>query len=476
MLRSSPAFTQGNRPESPNREERAIAPRRRAASPTRFYYGWVILALSTLCIFFAAGTRSLYAVFYVAQVQEFGWSRGGGSAAYAVNLLFMVGGTPLLGALLDRWGPRWMFGGSLLMTAAGLALGIWVREPWHLAITFGVIAAVGFTANATPLHGLVLARWFSRRRGFAMGVASTGLGAAQAVLSPLVQLIISLWGWRAAYLILALLVALLVPLLALLFRPDPASVGQKVDGLLSSRVITARRRQNRPVRVMEIRNAAWAETDWTLRSALATRAFWGVMGVSLFQSYTLHVIGVHTVALLVDTGFSTATAANLYGAVGFGMTAGLFLWGSVSDRMGREMAYTLGTLFCLAGVASLGFLHPQMPGAIPWAAALLLGLGIGSRPTLFALIAVDIFQGRQMGRIMGIMVAGIGVGGSIGSVSAGLIHDWTGSYAGALWACALTLALSAVCAWVAAPSRIRRPILRSQEESRGPLVFPEWNS
>lgn len=476
MIRFPRGFSQENRPESPNREERAIPSGRRSASPTRFYYGWVILALSTLCIFFAAGTRSLYAVFYVAQVQEFGWSRGSGSAAYAVNLLFMVGGTPLLGALLDRWGPRWVFGGSLLMTAAGLALGIWVREPWHLAITFGVVAAVGFTANATPLHGSVLARWFSRRRGFALGVASAGLGAAQTVLSPLVQLVISLWGWRAANLILALLVTLLVPLLALLFRPDPASVGQKIDGLLPTRVISARRRRSRPLRVMEIRNAAWAETDWTLRRALATRAFWGVMGVSLFQSYTLHVVGVHMVALLVDTGFSAAASANLYGAVGLGMTAGLFMWGSVSDRTGRETAYTLGTLFCLGGIASLGFLHPQMPWAIPWIAALVLGLGIGSRPTLLSLIAVDIFQGRQMGRIMGLAAAGVGVGGSLGSVSAGLIHDWTGSYAGALWLCALTLALSAASAWIAAPSRIRRPILRPQEESRGPLAFPGWNA
>lgn len=436
----------------------------------------MVLALSTLCIFFAAGTRSLYAVFYVAQVREFGWSRGGGSTAYAVNLLFLIGGTPLLGALLDRWGPKRVFGGSLLMTAAGLALGIWVREPWHLAITFGVIAAVGFTANATPLHGSVLARWFSRRRGLALGIASAGFGVAQTVLSPLAQTVISLWGWRAANLALAAMIALFVPVLALFFRTDPASVGQTLDGLSPLRVITARRRKRRRVRTIEVRDPAWAATDWTLRRAIRTRPFWGVMGVSLFQSYTLHVAGVHTVALLVDAGYSTATAANLYGAMGFGMTVGLFLWGSISDRVGRETAYTLGTVFCLAGVASLGFLRPALGEAAAWASLLLLGLGIGSRPTLFSLIAVDIFQGRQMGRIMGLAAAGVGVGGSIGSVSAGLIHDWTGSYAGALWLCALTLLLSAVSAWIAAPSRIRRPILRPREESRGPLTFSERNS
>ena len=69
---------------------------------SRFYYGWIILVLSTLCIFFSAGTRSLYAVFYLAQVQEFGWSRGAGSIAYTVNLLVFLTALPLLGALLDQ--------------------------------------------------------------------------------------------------------------------------------------------------------------------------------------------------------------------------------------------------------------------------------------------------------------------------------------------------------------------------------------
>lgn len=394
-----------------------------------------------------------------------------------MNLIFLIVGTPLLGALLDRWGPRWLFGGSLLMTAAGLALSIWVRTPWHLALTFGVVAAVGFTANATPLHGSVLARWFARNRGFAVGLASAGLGAAQAILSPLVQLAISLWGWRAAYLILAAAISLLAPLVMLLFHPSPASVGQKLDGLASfpSRVISARRRPRRRVRVMKIMDPQWAAADWTLSRAVRTRAFWGVMGVSLFQSYTLHVVGVHAVALLVDSGFSASTSANLYGAMGFGMTAGLFLWGSISDRMGRETAYALGTLFCLAGVAGLGLLHPRMEWGIPWLVSLVLGLGIGSRPTLFSLIAVDIFQGREAGRILGLAAAGVGIGGSLGSVSAGLIHDWTGSYAGALWTCGVTLVLSAACALVAAPSRVRRPILRPPEDSRGRFISPELN-
>lgn len=431
-----------------------------------FYYGWVILGLSTLCIFFAAGLRSLYAVFYLAQVGEFGWSRGAGSLPYATTLIVMVCGTPLVGALLDRWGPRVMFSFAQVLIAAGFALGIYVREPWHLAVTFGLIAGVGFTTNAMLLHGAVLSRWFSRRRGLAIGIASAGFGLAQSVLSPLAQGVIGLWGWRAAYLLLAGVTLALAPLLFLFYRPDPASVGQTIDadgGAPPPKRAAGGRRRKR--RTMEIRDPEWAATDWTLRRAWRTRAFYGVLGISLFQSYAFHVVGVHGVAILVQSGFERAAAAALYGVIGLGLTAGLFFWGSFSDRVGREVAYSLGTLFAIAGFAGLGLLTPAAGPAAAWVCVLVLGLGMGSRPTLFSLIAVDIFQGKQAGLIMGIASAGVGIGGTIGSVSAGMLYDRTGSYAPAIALCIVTLLLSAVSAWIAGPSRIRKPVVRKEPAS-----------
>jgi len=296
------------------------------------------------------------------------------------------------------------------------------------------------------------------------------MGIAQAVLSPLAQYVISGWGWRAAYLLLAGLTVLLAPLVLVLFKPDPRSAGQHMDGLppRSGRVITARRKRGTR-RALEVRDPVWAGSDWTLGRAVRTRAIWGVMGVAVFQSYALHVIGVHAVALLVDAGFSRTAASGLYGVMGLGLTFGLIFWGSISDRTGRESAYTLGTLFTLAGIAGLGLLTPSAGLAAAWACAIVLGLGLGSRPTLFSLIAADIFQGRQAGLILGLAAAGFGLGGTAGSISAGMIFDRTGSYAGALWLSALTLVLSAASAWVAGPGRVRRPVVRRRRANEEPF-------
>jgi len=102
---------------------------------------------------------------------------------------------------------------------------------------------------------------------------------------------------------------------------------------------------------------------------------------------------------------------------------------------------------------------------------LILGLGAGSRPTLFSLIAVDIFQGKHVGRIIGLAAAGFGIGGSLGSVTAGMIFDFTGSYAWALWLCELTLILSAISAWTARPGRIRRSVVRSSGRGGNPMIY-----
>jgi hypothetical protein len=71
--------------------------------------------------------------------------------------------------------------------AAGPTLGVFVYEAWHFIVTFGVIAGIGFVANSQPLHGSVLAKWFANRRGLIMGIAASGGGIAQAIMSPLLQ-------------------------------------------------------------------------------------------------------------------------------------------------------------------------------------------------------------------------------------------------------------------------------------------------
>jgi MFS family permease len=131
-----------------------------------------------------------------------------------------------------------------------------------------------------------------------------------------------------------------------------------------------------------------------------------------------------------------------------------------------ERLPTLGSLLFFITIAILGGISPAIGNAAAWATAFFLGVGFGSRPTLFNLIAADIFQGKHAGRIMGLGATGFGIGGSFGSLSAGYIYDYTGSYDWAIRICMMTLVISAISAWIAGPSRIRKTV-RSERNHAG---------
>src|SRR6266403_2275578 len=179
---------------------------------------WLMLGGAFAAFTVSAGIMHSYAVFLVAFIEEFRWSRAETSVAYSVSQLVAGGSSPLVGAMVDRLGPRRLLvlGGVLLF--AGLVGSALISALWQEILLYGIVMTIGANCLGLVVFVPLLSRQFVRRRGMAISIVQSANGFGRAASAPLVQLLISTIGWRETFLAQAAFIAGAVPLLAMLFR------------------------------------------------------------------------------------------------------------------------------------------------------------------------------------------------------------------------------------------------------------------
>src|SRR3984893_907059 len=207
----------------------------------------------------SAGLMHSYAVFLVAFLEDFRWSRSDVSLAYSASQLVAGVSAPLVGALVDRLGPRRLvlLGGTLL--ALGLLGSAYARALWHIIVLYGIVMTIGANCLGLVVFVPLLSQWFVRRRGMAISIVQSANGFGRAASAPLAQLLISAIGWRRAYLTqAALMVALVLPLAGFFRGTDPSAATKAA----------AESAREHP------EGAAPSDRDWTVGDAMRTRHFW----------------------------------------------------------------------------------------------------------------------------------------------------------------------------------------------------------
>jgi MFS family permease len=414
-----------------------------------FFYGWVIVGVVFVTMGIGVNARTAFSLLFPPILDEFGWERGVTAGAFSFGFLVSAMLSPSLGRLMDRRGPRVVLEMGVGLMAAGLMLATLVRQPWHLYATLGVMVGGGSVCLGYTGQALFLPNWFVRRRGLAMSLAFAGVGVGSIIILPWVQTLIDGAGWRAACWAMAILMLVLLAPLNLLLRRRPEDLGLEPDGDRTARDAgTVTQAEN-------VVDAAWAAVDWTLARAMRTTRFWWI-AVSYFCGlFAWYAVQVHQTKYLVDIGFSASQAAWALGLVSLAGIPGQIALGWVSDRIGREWVWTVGSLgFALCYVSLL--LLRQAPSA-PLLYVMVVSqgaLGYGLTSVVGA-IPAEIFQGRHYGSILGtLMLAAIG-GGAAGPWVTGALYDATGSYTLAFWMAIGCCALSAVAIWFAAPRKVR---------------------
>jgi len=378
-----------------------------------------------------------FSVFLVPLVDEFHWSRGLTAGAQSVSTVLQGLLAPVAGILVDRFGPRRVILAGVVLLSAASMLGATIRSAGELYLYTGVLAAAGLVGLGPVPMGVLISRWFSERRGRAVGVAFSGMGFGVFVMGPLAQWLIASTGWRVASAALgagALCVLAPVVWIGARDRPSDRDEGAPIDSRASATAPAS----------------STPAPDGALRRALRAPAFWALWLAYLCTPLAVFPITTHQVAFAIDRGFAPLLAASVLGITGLMSIVGRVSFGLAADRFGGPLAATV-SYGCTAGGA-LALLALESDPRAGWLAAyaLLFGLGFGARGPIITAMASDLFGGRRFGVIYGALSVGNGLGGAIGPWFGGVVHDVMGSYRLVFLASIVFCALGSACFWLAA--------------------------
>ncbi|MFQ5577648.1 MAG: MFS transporter, partial [Anaerolineae bacterium] len=339
-----------------------------------------------------------------------------------------------------------LFALGAALFAGGLIAGSFATALWQLYLWYGLVASLGTTILGLSNYAALLSRWFRKQRGLALGIAFAGTGAGTFLVIPLTERAISAWGWQWAMIGQGvLLLGVVLPLSLFFLRLRPADMGLAPDGepMVAS-----------PAPLP----AGDSKPSWTLKAARSTWAFWLILVSGWGALFSLRMLTVHQVAVAVDAGIDRFIAAAVMGGSGIVTVIAFIGWGAISDRLGRRRTFVLSSAtLALAFVILLAVKSAQdLP--LLYLYALMLGLGEGSRSSLIAAVVNDTFPGEAGGQITGYVGMAFGAGAAMGSWSAGVIFDISGSYNDALWLGLAVTLLSAGCmavvSWLARRGRL----------------------
>lgn len=389
----------------------------------RIFYGWYIVMSSMVSnAIVSAVYFQGFSAFVLPIESTFGWSRSVISGAASLRQAEAGIFGPVTGFLLDRYGPRKViFIGALVvgfgLIGLGMSTGVLTFYALFLFISMGT-SGVG--------HGVtwvvVVARWFRRRRGLAIGLAVVGpvFGAPMVVAN---AWFIDAYGWRAVFIAYGIVVTVVVSAVALVARSRPEDYGMLPDGDDPSAVAEdgSEATGPEPSYGFRLSQAAKSKAFWLLSTYL------GALFIAN-SGFQLHQIPY----FVEDRGFSTAAAATtiplVVWASGFGRVGG----GWLLDQMDYRVMLAVIAGLMAAGIIYLQVVQPSsLWGAAPF--ALLFGLSFGGTIPLRGVLGSMMFGTRNLGAVVGLL-QGTGVAaGVVGPILMGGLRDWLGDYTLGLW-------------------------------------------
>ncbi|MCA6122745.1 MFS transporter [Bradyrhizobium sp. WSM 1704] len=382
----------------------AVSTGRRKAKP---FYGWYVVTAAFIVTFIGFGSAYTFSSFVESLQREFGASRGTVSLVFSLAGFLYFGLGVISGPLADRWGARRLAALGMALVGLGLLFASRAQTILQVYAAYSIGIGAGVGCAYVPTLGAVQ-RWFVRRRGFASGLAVSGIGVGTLVMPPLATWLIAAIGWRDAYLVLGILAAVTGVGSSLLIADDPRGHGTGPDG-----------------DPLEAGGSAQVRHGVSIRDAVRTLRFAGLYAACLISAFGVFVPFVHLVPYAVDHQVTATTAAVLLGLIGVGSTAGRFFLGGIADRVGRDaflIAMYAGMAVSLAIWAGAGGFWSLV------AFALLFGVFYGGWVAILPAVVTDHFGGRHVSGIIGLLYTSVAIGTLLGPSAAGFVFDFSHSY------------------------------------------------
>ncbi len=383
------------------------------------YQGWFVVATVTTMLAVTSGARFLFGVVLKPLSEEFGWSREALSSAVTINVVILTLLQPLIGIAVDRWGSRRILLLGTLGTAL-LSLPITLAtQLWQIYLFYSVIAAVSFAAMSPVNITKLISGWFTKRRGMALSISSSGAAFGQLAVIPIATWVMAQYGWRISYWSIAVVVvAAMLPLGWWFIRDAPVGATDDPD--------------EAAVAPRDARSRALAEgPKISIWQAIRIPAYWQLSFGFFVCGYTMAFTQVHMVPYFLDmpehsVGTMQVVASTSLAVVGGASVLGALLIGYLADRVGYRPMLTV--TYFLRGLSFLILLlaGPNIVGI--FAAAIVMGISWTSTTPLTSAMTAEIYGRASIGTIFGFVFSAMNIGVGVGSVIAGRNYDITGNY------------------------------------------------
>ena len=360
-----------------------------------------------------------------------GWSRATIMLAFSILILITGVTSPFAGRLVDRYGPKKVICTGAPVMALGFMLLSTTSFLWQFYLGYAIVG-IGTAASSQVAASTMVSNWFSRKRGMAIGIMSTGIGVAGFVFVPLVgSYLIPGFGWRTTYLVLAVItVATLIPAALLIVKTRPSDIGLYPDGIEPARS---------PI-TTDISSSA--SRGMPLKAALFTLVFWLIAISYLVGGFSSVGVVQSQVPHLEDIGFPAATAVLILSVIGIASAIGKFAFGWFCDWLSAKYVCAIGLGLQATGILILLNISASTSPVLLWLYAVLFGFSLGSWLPTMSILTSTSFGLRSYGTIFGILSFFQCVGVASGPLIAGRIFDITGSYHTAFIAFLLLYAVS----------------------------------
>jgi MFS family permease len=390
-----------------------------------FLRGWLTVVVCLLGISTGPAAFGLASLFQLGgpMGEEFGWSRTAISAAVSVMMLCTAVSLPFMGRLVDRFGVKRVLVPSIIIFGLCFLAASLISNYWQFMALYVAMGTIAVGTNSVP-YMRVLAAWFDRRRGLAIGIAGSGTGLGFGYVPLVTEQLVSHFGWRGGYFGLGLIMLLFtLPMVVFLLHEKPQSLGLHPDGAESD---------ESPVHP--------AASGDSLSEAMQRRDFWSLIAIFSGLAFVLYGLIPHISPMLEDRGLSSQQAAWLASAFGWSAFGGRLLIGFLVDRYdARHIAF----LFFSLSAIGLSLLSVQMPIWAVTVAAIMLGVSLGAEVDMLAYLTSRYFGLKNFAQIFGVMFSAVMVAMSLSPVAFGAVYDHTGSYR-AILALGIPLCLMAI--------------------------------
>ena len=380
----------------------------------KIFWGWYIVTGSFFVMAINYGSRYCFGVFVVPLASEHGWSRSVISMAATINMLVYSVGAIFVGRMLDRIAPRWIITCAAIIAATGYILTGFINTPLSFYLTYGLLVGLGASGLGVVVCSSSVGKWFIKKRGIALGIATMGISFGTVLLIPLAGYIGKYFSWRIGLFVLGAITCIVGIAISQTFmrKTKPEAYGLLPDG---DKIIFPHQQPTEP-----------SLTKVSIATIFKDSRFWTIAICHGLIIMVVMSVFVHQVAYAMDNNIENIPAAISLAVVSFAGFFGQFFFGWFSDRLrDPKYVYFIGIVILLIGTILL--LNARSVSSL-YFYAVIYGFGYGSLAPILPILAADRFGRHVLGSIYGMLTFFIGVGGSIGPILGGIIYDKFGSY------------------------------------------------